>query len=108
MNRRRANKLRYRLEFTPNFSASGAYSDNFESGSISSDYGQGGNANWSATTVSSSGGAYSVGSGRISDSQSSELNLAKVFSAAAHVSFDYPRLLGRGLTTISIFMSTMK
>lgn len=88
-NRRRANKLRYQLSYTPNYSAAGAYSDGFESGAVSTDYSQGGNAGWAATSVASSGGAYSAASGDISDSQSSELSLSKVFSAAATVSFDY-------------------
>lgn len=88
-NRRHTKKLRYNLAYTPDYSASGTYSDNFESGAVSSAYSQGGNANWFATSATAAGGVYSAGSGEIADSQTSELGLTKVFSSPGTMSFQY-------------------
>lgn len=87
--RRHAKKLRYQLRFTSSYNASSTYSDSFESGVISSAYSLGGNTVWSATKVASSRGVFAARSGDISDSQSSEVTLSKVFSSAATVCFDY-------------------
>lgn len=87
--KRNESELRYHLAFTRNYSARGSYLHDFESGAISPAYKRSGSANWSATSATAAGGAYSAGSGNISDSQSSELSLTKVFSAAANVGFDY-------------------
>lgn len=88
-NRRGSSKLRYNLAYTSSYGASGPYSDSFESGSVSTVYTQGGNANWSATAATAAAGVYAAGSGEIADSQTSELGLTKVFSSPGTMSFQY-------------------
>lgn len=88
-NKRHARDLRYALSYTSNYSAIGTFSDGFETGVISRAYAQGGNAKWKATSAGPSSGTYSASSGTITDEQTSELTLKKVFKSAATISFNY-------------------
>ena len=106
--RRGATRLRYGLQWTSNYSAVGSFSDGFETGAISAAYTHGGNGNWGAGGAVVAQGSYSARSGNINDSQSSELNLSKVFRSGATISFAYKVSSESGYDYFDVYLDDVR
>jgi|GEM_PF-861530 len=65
-----AGTAQFHVQYSSNYGQTGPTTDDFESGSLSSAYTLGGNANWYVTTGTVHGGTYAARSGVISHSQS--------------------------------------
>ncbi len=87
--RRRAKKLRYHLSYSRNATARGTFRDRYEKGRLASAYMNMGNVKWKLTTAAKVDGSHSVRSGRISNSQSSQIGITKGFESASTITFYY-------------------
>lgn len=86
---RKGKYLRYQLAYSPNASAFGNRTANFESGRLADSLRTSGNVPWAASNTSAGSGNYSARSGAIGDSQSSELSLSALMERPGRITFSY-------------------
>jgi len=63
------------------------FAEDFESGTISSDWSHGGDEDWLITGSEFNSGTYAIRSGEVNDRQSSEIKIVRIISQPAQISF---------------------